>query len=380
MLTAEGCAGRRERLWKHLPEPCDLLIVGDPQDLIYLANFAISPFTFRSSDAAGLLLLTPDRSILVGDNQLKPFLDAAHVAEVVAPTWYNGQRSAPIRGELLVRSTLEVLAGQLPGLRIGADLASVPAALVEDLRASRPGLQFVEIGPTIRRLRRSKDPDELELLRRSARAGEAGFAAAREQIRAGMTEFEAYRIIEQACLAETGERALVYGDFVSGPRSRGSLGPPTHRELTPGDFYILDFSVVVHGYRADFANTLVVGSKPTPRQVELYEGCLAAMAAGESRLRPGVAARDVDAAVRRAFADRGLDPDYPSHSGHGIGLSHPEPPYLVPQSEDTLIAGDVVTLEPGQYAPEFGGLRFERNYRITEDGYETLTHHALTLG
>lgn len=379
MLTAEGCAARRQRLWENLPEPCNLLIVGDPQDLIYLANFAVSPFTFRSSDAGGLLVMSPARSLLVGDNLLRPFLDASHVEEVVAPTWYEGKQSAPIRRELLVRSALAALASGFPGLRVGADLANMPAALIEALRAARPGLQLVEIGPTIRQLRRSKDPDELALIQRSARAGEAGFAAALATIRPGMTEFEAYRKIEQACLAEAGERAHVYGDFVSGPRSRGSLGPPTHRTLTEGDFYILDFSVVIHGYRADFANTLVVGGRPSPRQSELFEGCLAALSAGESQLRAGVPAREIDAAVRHAFADRGLDPDYPSHTGHGIGLSHPEPPFIVPESTDTLIAGDVVTLEPGQYGPDFGGLRIERNYRITEEGFEMLTNHKLAL-
>ena len=62
-----------------------------------------------------------------------------------------------------------------------------------------------------------------------------------------------------------------------------------------------------------------------------------------------------------------------------MGLGHPDPPYLVPQSTETLIAGDIVTLEPGLYVSGIGGMRFERNYLITDNGYELLTHHALGL-
>ena len=77
MLTAEGCAARRKRLWDALPTPCDALILGDPQSLIYFANYYPSPFLFRVSDASAVLILEPDRATLVADSMLKPFLDKA---------------------------------------------------------------------------------------------------------------------------------------------------------------------------------------------------------------------------------------------------------------------------------------------------------------
>ena len=72
------------------------------------------------------------------------------------------------------------------------------------------------------------------------------------------------------------------------------------------------------------------------------------MRAGESVLRAGTRAADVYAAVSKAFTDAGRAP-LPHHAGHGIGLAHPEPPIFVPESDDVLLAGDVVTLEPGSY-------------------------------
>src|SRR4051812_40691808 len=176
MLTAEGCAGRRKRLWGAVPAGCDALIVGDPSHLIYFAGYAPSPFVFRTVESGALLLLEPGRSTLVADNLLRPFLDRAFADEVVAPVWYDGTRSAPARRGRLVASALDRLAS-MPGRRVGVELSSVPSGVVEGLRAARPGIEFVDLGPVIRPLRRSKDPDELEVLRRSMRAGEAGLAA-----------------------------------------------------------------------------------------------------------------------------------------------------------------------------------------------------------
>ncbi|HLH29008.1 MAG TPA: M24 family metallopeptidase, partial [Acidimicrobiales bacterium] len=131
--------------------------------------------------------------------------------------------------------------------------------------------------------------------------------------------------------------------------------------------------------RGDFTNTFAVGGGPTPRQRELFEACLGALKSGEARLRPGTPAREVDAAVRGHFAALGLDHAFTSHAGHGLGLGHPEPPYFVPNSTDTLVAGDVVALEPGLYIQGQGGMRFERNYLITPDGFETLSNHELRI-
>ncbi len=268
----------------------------------------------------------------------------------------------------------------LPGRRLGVELAAVPAGLIENLRTARPGLELVDIGPIIRKLRRAKDPDELDVLRRSIRAGEAGLAEAHRQVRPGMTELDVYSVVQYYAIKELGEPAIVYGDFASGPRpERERGGSPTSRVIERGDLLLIDFSVVVAGYRGDFTNTFAVGADATAAQRALFDACVGALQAGESKLRPGVAARDVDAAVRGHFAALGLDRYFPTHSGHGIGLGHPEPPYFVPESSDTLEAGDVVAVEPGLYVEGTGGMRYERNYLITPDGFETLSHHEIQI-
>jgi Xaa-Pro aminopeptidase len=195
-----------------------------------------------------------------------------------------------------------------------------------------------------------------------------------------MTELEAYLIVQNAAMSELEDTAIVYGDFVAGPRvatERG--GPPTSRRIEKGDLLLLDFSVVVDGYRGDFTNTFAVGGGPTARQQELFEACVGALEAGESALKPGAPARGVDQAVRAHFASLGLEHAFLSHSGHGLGLGHPEPPYFVPDSDETIVEGDVVAIEPGLFIPGEGGMRFERNYLITDSGFETLSNHEIRI-
>jgi Xaa-Pro aminopeptidase len=142
---------------------------------------------------------------------------------------------------------------------------------------------------------------------------------------------------------------------------------------------ILDFSVVLDGYRSDFTNTLVVGKEPTADQQRLFTLCTQAMAAGEQELQAGRECLAVYQAVRGVFEKEGMAEYFPHHAGHGLGLTHPEAPYLVRHANETLAAGDVVTLEPGLYVPGVGGIRIEHNYLTTDQGYERLSRHTIAL-
>jgi Xaa-Pro aminopeptidase len=162
-----------------------------------------------------------------------------------------------------------------------------------------------------------------------------------------------------------------------GPERRG--GPPTDRVLEPGDMLILDYSVVLGGYRSDFTNTLVVGRPPGADQRRLYDLCVQALAAGEKELRAGAACLTVYQAVRGVFDRAGVAEHFPHHAGHGLGLTHPEAPYFVRAADETLRAGDVVTLEPGLYITGVGGIRIEHNYLVTDRGFERLSNHEIAL-
>jgi Xaa-Pro aminopeptidase len=378
MLTATGCRDRRARLWKALDEKPDWILLSEPRHLMYFANYYATPFIFRTQNASALLILGADgSSSLVTDSMLGVYAERAHVDERIIAGWYNGRTSAPERQHVLVEAAIDAMQNR-GGSSIGFD-QMVPPALCLHLARTRQGLGAVFVNDPAWRLMRRKDEDEIALLRRVIAAMEAAFSRAESDVHQGMTELQVFALVSRTVNDELGEQALVYGDFASGPRTVEKGGPPTGRAIRKGDLFLLDYSAVLFGYRADFTNTWVVDGEPAARQRELAAICREAMAAGEAVLEPGRRGSDVDAALRSVFAGHGVLEHFPHHSGHGIGLGHPDPPYFTPESSDVIAERDVVTLEPGLYVKDVGGMRFERNYLITSTGFELLTRHHVGL-
>jgi Xaa-Pro dipeptidase len=361
MLTADGCRARRVRLWDTLHGRINgpALVLADPIHLRYLANFYVDPFSL-GADFGGVLVIRPDgHATLYHDRRLPESVQAAHVDRREVIAWYDGQSPGVGPRRLALRPAVEQNGG-----RIHDSLADPIGPLVTE---------------TIAGLRRAKDPDEIDLLLACMRATEAGHTWARSNIRAGMTELDVYEGVFRACSTTAGRPVIVYGDFAVSPGSARRGGPPTDRVLRDGDTFILDYSVILSGYRSDFTNTLVVGGKPSADQRRLFDACVAAMSAGEGQLRAGAACQTVYDAVRGALTRAGLADYFPHHAGHGLGLNHPEAPFIVRHSSETLVAGDVVTLEPGVYVDGIGGIRIEHNYLITAGGFVRLSNHAIAL-
>ena len=361
VLTSEGCRLRRERLVKRFPKVGPLLL-NDSLNLRYFANCYVDPFS-QGADFGALLLLQPDgRSTLYYDARVRASAEASHVDELVPIEWYNGSSPGDGPPRLALRHHVVDRVGTN-----GRIHDSITDPLAKDV------WQYVE------EARRAKDADEVEQLRECIRVAEAGHAWGRANVKAGMTELHVYDGIFAACTQAAGRPVIVYGDFAVSPGVSRQGGMPTRRVLRDGEMMILDFSVVMQGYRSDFTNTVVVGGRPSPEQERLYNLCVSALGAGEKALRPGALCLDVYNAVREAFVAAGVAAHFPHHAGHGLGLSHPEAPFFVPHATQTLIVGDVVTLEPGLYVDGVGGIRIEHNYLITKDGCTRLTNHHITL-
>jgi Xaa-Pro aminopeptidase len=385
MLTNEGCRERRKRLWERLPEEISWVLIGDQRHVQYFTNFRINPISF-SADQKALVLMTRDgKAILLADNFGKRSATVPYfVDQEVITAWYTHKKSVTNRDDALclALSEVEKLWRDDTGLIEPEGLSEMTAAMVSENAA----WQFAEddsetpttLGTIIRSLRRSKHSDEVGLLKTCMRACEAGHRRAFEVIRPGISEFEIYLEVQRAAQEAAGVPCVVYGDFrATNATLHKAGGHPTHYRLQSEDLFILDYSVIIHGYRSDFTNTISVGT-PSDKIVAQFEACREALSAAAAILKPGAAGREIWKAASGVLESRGFGP-LAHHAGHGLGLEHPEPPVLVSESEDVLVEGDVITLEPGCYIEGQGGMRFEHNYLITNAGCEQLSQHRIGL-
>jgi Xaa-Pro aminopeptidase len=379
MITEQGCMARRAALWQRLPATIDTALITARPHLMYFGGFEASATVFNSQEAGAALLLTRQgEAVLIADNVQEPFSRAAFVTERVEPLWYRCVEAAPHRGGLLAQATAECLKVHAPtGLAI--ERSHVPWGMLEELLRRQPGLGVHDLDPELRELRRSKHPDEQAQIRECLRVAEAAVATARREVRPGMTGLDLQRLVHRIAGETAGVPVQVYGDFVSGPGAEAGGGPATNRAVQSGELVLLDYSVVINGYRGDFCTTFVCDGPPTPKQREMHAACMAAMDSAARALFPGRSGREVYAACRAPLESAGLAQHFPHHAGHGIGLGHPEPPYFVPESDEILRVGDVVTLEPGLYIPGVGGMRFEHNYIVTPQGPQQISHQSLSL-
>ncbi len=373
MLTLEMCRKRRSRLWARVPDTIEWIVLGNPKHIYYMCGFLINPVSFSAGEKVFLILERSEKAILVADDFALSSSEAEYyVDDVVEAGWYDKIHSVRNRTRSVVKALVNTLC-KYPKENGCSESEWVPSGL---------GLEKNEevlISDIILSLRRKKEPDEIAILKKIAKASDAGHARAFEIIRPGITEMEVYREISEAVLKSLGQPAIIYGDFrFVNAQMPLCGGTPTGYSCKPGDLFILDYSVAFLGYRTDCTNTISVG-KVTEEQQKLFDLSLNAIKKTEPLLVPDRPASEVFSFMYQIFKENNHETDFGRHAGHGLGLSHPEAPCFGPESDEVLIEGDVVTLEPGIYMKGTGGVRLERNYLITGDGPELLTRHRLSL-
>ena len=207
LLTEQGCLERRERLWNAVADDVEWLLIADPRYVCYLSGFWVNPLSFSNGERSLLLLKRDGSATLFADNFTRrtavcdPF-----VTDEVIEKWYTHKQSVVNRDEALLAAFIDIKR-DLDGARGVVEGTALP------LRLLPIDVVSLDLGLTLNELRRSKHADEIALLKRCMKAGEAGHARALEVIRPGMTEFELYREVQDAAQEAAGCPCLVYGDF-----------------------------------------------------------------------------------------------------------------------------------------------------------------------
>jgi len=249
------------------------------------------------------------------------------------------------------------------------------AQFVLGLQAVLPGAGWGLASGVLAPLRRSKDADEIALLRAAARAADRAIERVISGPLVGRTEAEVAKDVRDALLDE-GHDTAEFWIVASGPNSASPHHEPGDRVINAGEPLLLDIGGRRAGYNSDITRTVWIagedGSGPDPGFRQIYELTAAGQAAARAAIRPGVSFEALDAAAREVITAGGYGEAFMHRLGHGIGLEVHEEPYVVAGNRETAVAGNTFSCEPGIYLEGRYGVRIEDAMVCTPDGGESL--------
>lgn len=234
------------------------------------------------------------------------------------------------------------------------------------------GMVWVAVNNGVTLLRQVKDANEIEAIRQAVLLTDQIWQTVLPRIHQGVTERDVAFHLETE-LRRQGAEGMAFATIVaSGPRGALPHGIAADRQLQNGDFVTVDFGCRLNGYHSDMTRTVALGTV-SPKQQEIYDVVLKAQEHAIANLRPGMTGKEGDALARDIIRDAGYGEYFGHGLGHSLGLAIHENPRLSPSDDTELLPGMVLTVEPGIYLPEWGGVRIEDVVVLRDTGCEVLT-------
>jgi Xaa-Pro aminopeptidase len=257
--------------------------------------------------------------------------------------------------------------------RVGFEASRMLYEVYQRIAKSLPaGVKLKPIGGVVEKLRMVKSDDEIARIRRSVLTNSEAFERATRSIRPGARESTIAAELEYQMRRLGAEKAAFETIVAMGSRSALPHAQPTARKLANNELLLIDMGACQDGYMSDMTRVLFLG-RPTRRVRSMYNAVLKAQLAAIDAVRPGVTAAHVDRAARRVLETEGLGKEFVHSTGHGLGLEIHEGPRLGRRNKTKLAPGMAITIEPGAYVRDFGGIRIEDTVLVTRNGCEVLT-------
>lgn len=234
------------------------------------------------------------------------------------------------------------------------------------------GADWIPVHRDIMNLRSIKEDSEIACIEKAAAIADSGFRHILNYVTPGMTEKEIALELEFFMRREGASSVSFETIVASGVRSSMPHGVASDKVIVSGDMITLDFGCIYQGYCSDMTRTFVVGTA-SDEQKRIYHLVLEAQLASLSKVKPGAICSDIDFAGRSIIDAAGYGAEFGHGTGHGVGLEIHESPRVNAVTDVVLRPGMVITIEPGIYIPEFGGVRIEDLVLVTEDGYRVLS-------
>ena len=240
------------------------------------------------------------------------------------------------------------------------------------------GATLIPLRQQVEQLRAVKEPLEIELIKEAARLTDEAFEEIRPLVKPGIVEKDVAMELQYILHKNGGEGPSFNYIVASGPRSALPHGVASAKELQEGELVTIDFGVYYRGYVSDMTRTFFLGRAEKEHR-ELWEVLRKAQLKALDYIKEGVTGAEVDALAREVIEEAGYGDKFGHGLGHGVGLEPHESPTLSQRGKDKLLSGMVVTVEPGVYIPEWGGIRIEDMVLIRKESAEVLTHSPRNL-
>lgn len=353
-----GFEVRKRSICKALRQKgADHAVIGDPASVFYLTGISIVPYERYYG-----LSIDVKQEVY---RMVIPRLDAGCMkGEVEEETYEDCDGPAQCIQKTLAGTKVLAVETSYFNMRTGSIFSKVAEAIVD-------------IGDALSYLRLKKSPEEIEQIQIAADITDEALQYIKKHIKPGMSEKEVNMMLF-AHMAEspgfiTDEKIIL---VQGGANSANPHGVSGDYILQKNDEVLIDFCAYYRGYWSDITRCMVLGDEWSPKLKEIYEIVKQANLAAVAKVRPGIAAREVDETARRVITDAGYGPYFLHRTGHGLGLSVHEEPFITGENELILEAGMVFTIEPGIYLEGIGGIRLEDDILVTEDGCRVLTHSS----
>jgi Xaa-Pro aminopeptidase len=256
--------------------------------------------------------------------------------------------------------------------KVGFEADFVSVNFLAKLKELLPEVDLKPTSGLVESLSITKDNEEIRRVKKAVRIADKAFSEIIGMLKPGVIEKDIALEIEYKMRKLGAEKESFETIIASGQRSAMPHGRASDKKLRKGDFVTLDFGCLFHGYASDITRTVVLG-KATEKQKKIYNIVLAAQKTACKAVKPGMPCNRVDGIARDIIMKAGYG-DYFGHGlGHGVGMLVHDRPVLSPQSNDILEPGMIVTIEPGIYISNWGGVRIEDDVLVTSNGGQILS-------
>ncbi|RFC74679.1 aminopeptidase P family protein [Streptomyces sp. AcE210] len=356
-FTADDYKARMERAARSAADAglAGVLVAPGP-DMVWLTGYSPTADTERLT----MLVLAPGQDPVL----VVPTLEAPDAAKAVGADaltlrdWTDGKDPYAVTAPLLDVSG-----------RFGISDNAWAMHLI-GLQKALPDTSYASLTEALPMLRAVKDAAELERLTAAGEAADATYEEIKKVPFAGRRETDVAGDLADL-LRQFGHSQVDFTVVGSGPNGANPHHEAGERVIENGDMVVLDFGGLKHGYGSDTSRTVHVG-EPTAEEQRVHDVVREAQAAGCAAVEPGAACQDVDRAARAVITEFGYGQYFIHRTGHGIGVTTHEPPYMIEGEEQPLVPGMCFSVEPGIYLPGRFGVRIEDIVTVTEDGVRRL--------